>query len=541
MKKFTIFLLILAAILGIVGFWYFRRNIFSKEVLKLEILAPEEVTMGEEIEYLVKYKNNGQITLEEPKLTFEFPENSISSEGENLRIEKKLEDIYPGKEETVSFKGRLLGKENEIKIAKAWLNFRPKNLKAFFEVSTTKTSIIKNIPLTLEFDLVSRAESGREINFSLNYFSNCDFPLSDLGIRVEYPSGFEFIEGKPKGVEKNEWEIPILNKTEGGRIEIRGKLVGELYENKIFKASLGIWKDNQFIILKETQKGVEIIKPSIYVSSQINGSPNFIASLGDLLYYEIFFRNIGDKPFENLFLAVQLEGEAFDLDTLRADIGDYRQGENTILWDGRILPKLRFLDTGEEGKVEFWVKLKNDLPLFNERNKNPSVKIKVSIGQLKEEFTTKINSKVELSQKGLFQDSVFQNSGPIPPKVGEATTYTVFWRVRNFYNDIKNVKVKAILPPQVKLTGLIKPQDARLTFDTNSREIIWEIGDLEWGKGVLNNGPELAFQIALTPTSDQKGQNPVLVSEATILAEDNWTGGQIQAVSPAIVAENIVE
>lgn len=541
MRRITIFLIILAVILGIVGFWYYQRNFFSKEVLKLEILGPEEVTMGDEIEYLVKYKNTGQITLEEAKLTFEYTENSIPSDGGSSRIEKKLEDIYPGKEETVSFKGRVLGKENEVKIAKAWLNFRPKNLKAFFESATTLTSTIKSVPLTFEFDLASRAESGRDLTFSLNYFSNCDFPLSDLGIKIEYPSGFEFIQAKPKGVDEADWEIALLNKTEGGRIEFRGKLVGELFEQKIFKANLGIWKDNQFIVLRETQKGVEIIKPSIYLSYQINSSPNYTASLGDLLYYEIFFRNIGDDPFENLFLAVQLEGESYDLNTLRADVGDFKKGENTILWDSQSLTKLRFLDAGEEGKVEFWVKLKSELPIADEKEKNPSIKAKISIGQVKEEFVTRINSKLEVSQEGLFTDSTFQNSGPNPPQVGQTTSYTIFWKVKNYYNDLKNVKVKAILPAQVKLTGQMKPPDAKLTFDQNSREIVWEIGDLNWGTGVLGQGPELIFQVALTPAANQKGQAPLLIPEARISGEDTWTETNIESTASSITGEGVVQ
>ncbi|PIP24900.1 MAG: hypothetical protein COX34_01700 [Candidatus Nealsonbacteria bacterium CG23_combo_of_CG06-09_8_20_14_all_36_12] len=534
MRRITIFLIILAVILGIIGFWFYQRNIFSKEVLKLEILGPSEVTIGQEIEYLVKYKNTGQITLEEAKLIFEYPENSLPTEGENLRIEKTLGDIYPGKEETISFKGRIFGKEDEVKVAKAWLNFRPKNLKAFFESSTTLTSQIKSVPLTFEFDLGSRAESGREIKFSLNYFSNCDFPLSNLGIKIEYPSGFEFLESRPKGLDKTEWSLPLLNKTEGGRIEIGGKLIGELFEQKIFKASLGIWKENQYILLKEARKGVEIIKPSIYISYQINGSANYVASLGDLLYYEIFFRNIGDSPFENLFLAVQLEGESFDLETLRVDVGEFRKGENTILWDSRVLPKLRFLEAGEEGKVEFWVKLKTDLPISSDKDKNPRIKAKITLGQVKEEFVTKINSKLIITQRGVFSDSVFQNSGPIPPRVGQTTTYTISWQVKNYYNDLKNVKVKANLPSQVRLTGLMKPGDARLTFDQNSREIVWEIGDLNWGTGVLTQAPELAFQIAFTPSPDQRGQAPTLISEAKISGEDTWAESEIQAMAPGI-------
>ncbi len=534
MRKVVIFLIILLVIAGAIGFWYYQRNAFSKEVLKLEILGPEEITMGDEVEYLVKYKNTGQITLEEAKLIFEYPENSLPSDNNSSRVEKKLEDIYPGKEETISFKGRILGKENEVKTAKAWLNFHPKNLKAFFESSTTRTSTIKSVPLTFEFDLSSRAESGREINFSLNYFSNCDLPLSDLGIKMEYPGGFEFISSNPRAMEKTDWEVPLLNKTEGGRIEITGRLGGELFEQKVFKANLGIWKDNQFIVLKEAQKGVEIIKPSIYISSQINSSPNYVASLGDLLYYEIFFRNIGDKPFENLFLAVQLDGQAFDLDSLRVDNGEHKEGENTILWDGRSFSPLRFLDAGEEGKVEFWVKLKENLSVASEKDKNPSIKAKVTIGQLKEEFTTKIKSKLEIAQKGFFSDQTFSNSGPVPPEVGKTTTYTIFWKVKNFYNDLRDVKVKGTLSTQVKLTGQIKPSDTKLVFDQNSREIIWDIGDLSWGSGILNEGPEIAFQISFTPTAEQRGQTPDLIYDTKISGEDIWTESTIEVRTASI-------
>ena len=522
-------------ILGALVFWFYRKNVFSKEVLKLEILGPEKVAMGDEIEYVVKYKNTGQSALEEAKLTFEFPEYSLLSEGDNLRVEKKLDDIYPGEEKTVSFKGSLVGKENDTKVAKARLTFKPRNLKASFESSTTFTSEIQSIPVNFEFDLSSKVEGGRDLSFSLNYFSNCDLPLSNLAIKIDYPSGFEFSESKPRGVDKNEWEIPLLNKTEGGRIEIKGKLNGEIFEQKIFKASLGIWKDNQFIVIKEAQKGVEIINPSIYISSQINGSPNYKASSGDLLYYEVFFRNVGDKPFENLFLTVQLEGNAFDLNTLRANSGNFRQGENTILWDDSDLSNLKFLDSSDEGKVEFWVKLKNDLPFAVDRDKNPSVKVKVTMGQLRQDFITKINSKISISQTGLFADGAISSSGPIPPKVGESTTYVIEWKVVNYYNDLRNVKVKAQLPQQVRLTGTMNPEDARLTFDQDSREIVWEVGDL-WA---LNQSQELSFQIAFVPISSQRGQTAEIISDAKITAEDLWTESEIQTIAPAIDTDSI--
>ena len=60
MNKTIIFiLLIILVVIGFIGFFYYRETIFSKEILKLEILSNDNAKMGDEIEYTVKYKNNG--------------------------------------------------------------------------------------------------------------------------------------------------------------------------------------------------------------------------------------------------------------------------------------------------------------------------------------------------------------------------------------------------------------------------------------------------------------------------------------------------
>ncbi|MDO8559135.1 MAG: hypothetical protein Q7R84_02280, partial [bacterium] len=192
-NKFIFSIIILSVLAGFFGFWYYQRNIYSKDILKLEILGSDEIDAAEEIEFVVSYKNNGNIRLEEPRLIFEYPEYSIVAEGKNLRQEIIMEDIYPGQSDTVYFKGRLLGKEGDVKKARAWLSYKPKNLKARYESETSHAIKIKSVPLTLEFDLPSKIESGGDLNFRLNYFSNANYPLSDLGVKIEYPSDFKFL------------------------------------------------------------------------------------------------------------------------------------------------------------------------------------------------------------------------------------------------------------------------------------------------------------------------------------------------------------
>jgi hypothetical protein len=539
-RKFTFFIIFLALFLGIAGFWYSSRNLYSKDILKLEILGPSETGLGDEIEYLVKYKNNSDnIRLDNPKLVFEYPSHSILEEGKSLIQElgkdQLGESIYPGQERTVSFKCRLLGKENEAKEVKARLSYQPKNLNAQYESETTFTTIIKNVPVTLSFDdLPSTIKSGKDVNFNISYSSYADFPLSYLRIKIEYPSGFEFKKSVPQALEQKEWDIGSLNNGDKGRITIGGVVSGDLNEQKIFRAQMGSWQDGEFILLKEIYKGVEIVEPDLRITQQINGSSQSTADAGDLLHYEIFFQNLGQTALENLFLIVELDGQMFDLESIKAPSGDYKLGDNSIIFDSKKNPDLRFFDAQKEGRVEFWVELKNDFAMSDiNKDKNQIITDKIILSQAREEFETKINSRVEFLQRGLFFDETFGNSGPLPPEVGQQTTYTVTWQVKNHYNQLNNAKIKTVLPSNVEFTGKIFPEDQsqKLTFNSQSREIIWDVGDLEPGKGVLNPAPNVTFQIVLTPNSSQRGSPAILIDKAEFSADDQWTGQNLKVIA----------
>ncbi|MDP2664052.1 MAG: hypothetical protein Q8P08_01290, partial [bacterium] len=513
--------------------------VYSKDILKLEILGPEETELLQEVKYVVKYKNNGDVRLEEPELIFEFPSNTVLSEGTSLMVVKKADElgdaIYPGEEKTLIFTARLMGSEGEGKKVKATLSYRPKNLKARYSSQTSFTTVIKRTALSFDFDLPSKIESGKELDFRLNYFSNVGYPLSGLRIMIDYPSGFEFIDSTPEFLEKNEWELGLLNKAEGGRIEISGKLTGQVGEEKVFRARIGSWQNGEFILLKEVTKGTTIIKPALYITQQINGNPRFVANPGDLLHYEIFFKNIGEEFLSDMFLLTTLTGSAFDFVTLQAPEGDFTSGENSIIWDWRRVKDLQILPPQSEGKVEFWVKLKDEWEA-NGANSNPQIKTTVFLSQVKEEFTNKVNSKLVVSQAGYFNDEVFGNSGPIPPEAGRITSYTIGWQIKNYYNEVKNVKVKVVLPQNVNLTGRMFPgeQADKLTFDLQSREIVWNIGDLVAGEGFSNQGLSIYFQVSFLAQESMKGQTPELIGRAVISGEDKWTGEIIQAESPSI-------
>lgn len=532
--KILLFLIILVIITAAVGYWVYDSNTYSKEVLRLEIIGPEEAMVGEEIEYTVKIKNNSDIRLEEPQLTFEYPQGSIVPEGQTLRVIKSKEEfggfIYPAQEKPFTFKARVFGKGGDIKEAKAMLSYRPRNIKAGYVSKTSQLLTIREVPLTFEFDIPSNVGPGQELNYSLNYFSSVDYPLSDIEVRMTYPSGFSLKETDPKGISDYQWRIPLLNTAQGGRLDIKGNLSGRTGETKIFKAEFGIWQGGEFVVLKNITKQVQLKEPSLYITQTVNNSVDYTADPGDLLHYNVVFRNIGISPLQNLFLAIRLNGILFDYDSIRSIDGQYQSGDNSIIWDSRNNSKLQFLDIGEEGEVEFWVDIKDQEQQFTKAK----LENEIILDSTRKRFTVKVNSLLALEQNAYVGDEIFGSEADFPLRVNDKGTFTVIWRVKNYYNPLQDVKLSSVLPQNVKLTGKVMPQ--KLSFDPDTREIIWAIGEMDPGQG-LEQPHQLAFQIELDPNSSQRDEYAKLLEPSLLVGTDTWTDKQLTATSSVITTQ----
>ncbi|MCX6721902.1 MAG: hypothetical protein NTY04_01795 [Candidatus Staskawiczbacteria bacterium] len=533
-KIFLTIFLIIVAIFAI--FLYYKGSMFSKEILKLEILGPDTAKIGDEIQYKVQYKNNGNFVLEKVKLIFELPENSLTEDGKTLFVQN-LKDIYPGSQDSVTFKGRLLGKDEDLKTAKASLSYVPKNITATYESDTTFITKIDGSPITLDFDLPTKAEQGKSLSYAINYFSNVDYPLENLSIKIDQTPDFNISSSDPASLDGSEWKLKTLNKAQGGRINISGKVSTDASQTLVFSATIGMWQNGSFIVIKQTSVNVQTIQPLLFISQQVNGSDSYVALSGDVLHYQIFFRNIGSTPFNDLFLTAKLDSSVLDMSTIQAENGGQVQvNNNMIVWDNNQVPGLKYLGAQQQGEVDFTVKVKNDLGSLNQDKNKTAITDEINISQITKKFSIKINSGLSISQQGFYKNSDISNSGPIPPKAGKPTTYAVTWEIKNHFNDAKNIKVKAVLPKNVVLTGQILPQDesSNFSFDSVSREIVWSVGDVKAGTGFTGDPISLSFQISLTPDASQIGKVALLIGPAQISGENQFTNTTITAQDAGI-------
>jgi len=102
---------------------------------------------------------------------------------------------------------------------------------------------------------------------------------------------------------------------------------------------------------------------------------------------------------------------------------------------------------------------------------------------------------------------------------------------------VKNVKVIATLPPEVAFDkNNVFPEDQaqKLSYDEDTRQITWTLGNMSAGQGLISNPVNVSFQVALTPMSSQRGEKAGVIGEAKIFGDDSWTNSTLESTSPAI-------
>jgi len=528
-------------------FWHGLTS-FDKDKVGLEINGAERVISGEEIVYIIRYQNQTRLELTQLQLVFHYPEQSIPSETDDLVQAIELDDLAVGQENQIELPARIIGLEDEKKTAWAELNYQPAGLSSTFTNRAEFSNEIISVPLILDLDLPDRLVNGQSFRFSLKYVNQAEVSFENLGVKINYPTGFSFQSADPQpSEENNSWSLDNLMAGQEGKIFIQGLIQGEEGQAQSFRAELGIFKEEEFEPIAKTINALEISSSPLSVDQTVNGQTNYIAKAGERLVYLINYQNTTDVGIDEVVITSELTGAAFDLSSLDLKEGSFDGASRTITWKTSNLPALEFLRPGQNGQLSFSINLKDPLPINSYTDKNfevtNSVKIDssqppLSLGDIQiagqSQLVSKIASQLTLQTKGYYYDDLISNSGPIPPKVGQTTTYTIKWRLINTANDLEEVKFEASLPPHVQWQDRVSPSDENLNYNARTGRLTWQVGHLPAATGVLLPVKQVAFQVAITPGLAHLGGFVELIGQSRANGRDTFANLDLEKTSSPI-------
>ncbi len=541
--------------LGIALFIFFGGvNMISSNNLDIKITAPSSISSGEELDAGLTIVNGNNTDLENVILTVEYPEGAQTVGDENKIITRdriNLDTIPAGKSKDYDLRALLFGEKDMVKTFTFTLEYQVKGSNATFSKVKTYEVVIGSSPLLLDVSYPKEVNSGQEMTLVINVTSNSSVPIKNTLVKLEYPYGFTYKSSSITPLNGNAlWNIGDLRNGDKKTLKIVGTLIGQDQEDRSFIISVGSQdpniKTSIDTVLTEETDTVGIRKS--FFGLDVAPSSGNVKSIGQFFPVNINFQNTLPDKILNAQITATISGNILDKSLVTVgNSGFYRSVDSTVLWDKNTTPNLVQIMPGGTGSVALTlVSLTN--PTLVRTIKNPHIDLHVEMTgdrtgldttsiSSSQDVTVKINSTMDISAKSWRAVGPLSNTGPVPPRADQESTYTVTWTLTNTTNDLKDTMVSATLPVGITWKGEISPISERITYNEDSRTITWNIGNLSSGAGFTFSPKTVSFKVGIIPSINQVSSIPVLVSETTATAGDTYTETQISAVAPAVTTE----
>lgn len=545
---FSIVFFVLAS--AVAGFVLFGGvNMISSKNVDIEITGPISIGAGQEADFEIKILNRNNTELNKISLFVEYPEGTRYSDDLTKDLDKEkfsLDKIISGGVLNQNIKAVFFGSKGDIKQIKISLEYKVPNSNAVFYKEKIHEISIDSVPVIVTPTYPKEVNSNQDMVLDVELSSNSKENTNNFLVNIEYPSGFVFESATPSAsFGNNNWNFSNLESGEKKKISIKGKIIGQDGEEKIFRINTGTAnQDDDRVIAVPLSQSVESImvkRSFIGLDVYLNGERQDDIYVQGGSKVSVMFdikNNLPSKIF-NVSAEVDLSGSALNQSGISTLNGGFFQSfNNKIIWDKRSAYGLDSLSQGEGVKLNFTVS-----PLdYSNISKNQKAEIVLNIKVSGERITNSGSSEIvyttetrkiilatDVSVKSRVVRSLgnIENTGPVPPKANIPTTYTIHWSISNSFNQVSNVLVKAQLPSYVKWTNVSNPSNEIINYNKDTNEVVWNVDSILANTGFGSTKKEVYFQIEILPSINQIGQEPVILGKTYLTGIDKITGNKV--------------
>lgn len=546
--------------LGIGAYIFFNgANLISANNIDISINGPVSIAGGSSVPFEIVVTNRNNVDLVSADLAVDFPAGTTDPNDSTKELKTYREligDMPAGSSADKTVHAIMFGEENLQKSISVTVTYKVKGSNSLFTKTKTYDVLINSSPIGLTVESFKEVSSGQEFDLTVNLKSNSQEILKSIVLKMQYPFGFSFISSSLKPLNDNAtWKIGDIPPGALRKIVIHGKLTGEDNEARVFRLAAGAQSSSDAGVIGTqyvaTEQDVTVQKPFISLSMTINGEPvnaEYVGRFGQDDSVEINWSNNLPVSVSNLVITAKLSGSAYDRSNVQPQQGYWKSATNEVVWNQQTNQELKMIGAGAQGSVSFRLTPK-DFGGSVRAVVNPEINIAVNVsGNRTQETgvssnlssalsrTIRVASSVSLSGRVVRSIGPFANTGPIPPKADQASTFTIVWNVDNTSNAVGNAQVTTTLPPQVKWLNAFSPNNENITYDPNSGKVTWQVGNV--GTYTLNSmrRREVSFQVSVTPSINQIGQPVTLVNQATLTATDSFTGVALESSQGALTS-----
>ena len=553
--------------------WLSANSGKASSSIQVTIEAPQELASGEDVTYAVTYQNTDRLALRDIELTLRYPEGFTFREaqpvpGNQYQNTWKIGDLAMNGRGVIRVTGKMVGIVGSIATLAGTASYRPENFNATFVEEFSQSGQITSSILTLKISGPESAVADREAVYKIHYANTSNKPYDGVLVQVTYPQGFVFRQSDPSPKTppssaggftglvvkqpNSTWYFVTLDRQASGTITITGgfpagQQIATVREQTL-TAQIGFLDETGTLSLQQEQRLVTtLLQPSLQLNVIVNGqSTDQPINFGDVLNYRIVYKNLGQEQLGDLTVSANIASKIVDWETLSDKNTGVRDG-NTLKWTKDSIAQLAQLAPLDEGTIDFSIQLKAADALSADSVDFTTVStITATIGTVNAlpsqreiaaaPVTNTVNTSLELRAEGRYfnDDNLAVGSGPLPPVVGEKTTFRVYWSLANSLHEAQQIVVTSKLSQDVTWEAKMLSSTGQINYNPTDRVVSWTIASV--APKQTHDDINAWFDISVTPKSDQVGKLLLLTSETNLAATDGMTNAPIVGLKRSVTS-----
>jgi hypothetical protein len=530
-------------------------NVISPQNIDLQVVAPSLVDSGKEgsIQIIVGNRNTSALTLVDllidypqgtrdpakPTATLNHVRDSIGTINSGQQIKQNANGIFYGAE----------GSEQKVTVT---IEYNVAGSNAVFTKTAEADFRIGSSPLSLSISAPDTVVAGQSFPIDITVQSNATAAQQNVVVQGQYPFGFSAVSSTPQaGAGGTFWKLGTMQPGSSQVIHLVGSINGQDGDARVLRFVVGSNTDSTDTTIEvpilTVPQTVTVRKPFITASIAVNGQSSdggktIAVAQGASLQGTITWKNNLPTAVSNAQFVLTLKGPALDKNSVGSASGFYQSNANTITWSPTQDGTLSNVPPGGSGTLQFSF---STLPPGTGGTlvTNPTINLSLDVAGTSQDSSSgpqqvssiatanvSVASQLSLAVQALHSTGPITNSGPMPPRAEQSTSYTIQWTVKNSSNTIGAAIVSAVLPTYVRY---VSAGASGVSYDSNSRTVSWNLGDLPAGVGYSTAAKVADFQVVLTPSTSQVGSAPQLTGPAALKGQDRYAQVSVEADAEA--------
>ncbi len=537
----------------------------SANSFQVAIEGPENIMLGQEITYIVRWKNTSfqPVTDAEIRLGYpvEFQKTYASPWPTDPTNEAwKLGIIPAGATGLITIKGVFIGNIGSHGALQAIGVYRQNGDERSKQTLVTKTLSFADTVFDGTWNVPAKAVAGDRLDLSFALHNKGDQPLSGLSARMVLPQGFLPAQATgsrflPVG-SGSEWELslPELAPNATTSLTMAGSFVSGLSGDIPFRLRVGAEREGKFVALFESTRTVPVLAGDLSLRLVVNGADaDRTLAPGEPLRISLSYKNVSPETlgdvrlelsFESIVNGASATGTSLldwsKLEDAERGVSSTRPRLQTISYTKSQLPDLESLSASDEGVIELAI------PTLGAASgtKTADIRLQLSgsmatVGKDKVKRDVKANpiklsyrtdADLAVEARYFTEEGAPLGSGPLPPVAGKTTVYRVIWNMTKTLHALENLQADAVLPASVAWNASSLAGAGEITFDETTRTVRWKLNQ------VPDDVKELQawFDISLTPAELDIGRFARLIGDTSFTATDPVVSETIERKKPAL-------